>query len=237
MPYVPSMKTDGKSTDRIVIDAALAPLVKGVAAEITNNFSLRKIYRRVFVETACHLRKMLMRKKLNRNKDDTELMWDLAQGILMTGAKYGYEGAYLGEFNYAFTRFIQLVPQEKVKRGDWQEKDELRYWLYAETVTALRQAANCTENLDIGVDGVFLDIKDEYKRRVNVAYEAAQILKSGDCYDTPYYTRLVEVVSTFGTPIGHLEIMLKRQKTLLEPYETVLHPDLLNYEIVLRDKR
>ena len=38
---------------------------------------------------------------------------------------------------------------------------------------------------------MFEDIKDEYKRRVNSAYEAAQILKSGDCYDyVPFRTQL-----------------------------------------------
>ncbi len=45
MPYVPSEKTDGKSDDRIVIDTALNPLVESVAEEITNNFSLQKIYK------------------------------------------------------------------------------------------------------------------------------------------------------------------------------------------------
>lgn len=151
----------------------------------------------------------------------------LAQTIYDVGAKYDYEGAYLGEFNYAFTRFIQRVPQLKVQSGAWAQ--ELRYWLYASTVSALAYASRHTEDLDIGVDGVFIDIKDEYKRRVNTAYEAEQILKSGDCYDTPYYTRLVEVVDENGTLVGYQEIMLKRS-------ESTLGQDLLNGRIVLKSK-
>lgn len=226
MPYVPSKKTDGQSTDREVIDAVLEPLVKSVAAEITNNFSLRPIYERIFTRTAFYLRDMFKSPGL-ANSGQTGLIWNLARAIYKTGAKYGYEGAYLGEFNYAFTRFIQLVPQEKVRRGDW--KDELRYWLYAETVTALRHAENETENLDIGVDGVFQDIKDEYKWRVNRSYETAQILKSGDCYDTPHYNKPLALVYESGEVAGYIYIDVKRSK------ET-LNLDLFNYQIVLKKK-
>ena len=226
MPYVPSKKTDGKSTDREVIDAALAPLVSSVAAEITNNFSLRPIYERVFMETASSLWDIL-ENPVPTEDDENELTWNLAKAIYETGAKYGYEGAYLGEFNYAFTRFIQLVPQEKVMRGDW--KDELRYWLYAETVTALKHAEDHTKNLDIGVDGVFRDIKDEYKWEVNRSYEIAQILKSGHCYFTPYYNRVVEVVDEEGKHVGYIEVMLKRS-------EATLNIDELPLQLVLKKK-
>ncbi|MDO8676192.1 MAG: hypothetical protein Q7K16_00835 [Candidatus Azambacteria bacterium] len=223
MPYVPSKKTDGKSTDREVIDAALEPLVQSVVAEITNNFSLRPIYERVFVQTTCILRDMLKSSSVISEG----LIWNLAKSIYETGAKYGYEGAYLGEFNYAFTRFIQRVPQVKVERGDW--KDELRYWLYAETVTALKHAEDRTEFLNIGVDGVFRDIKDEYKWRVNRSYETAQILKSGDCYDTPFYNKPVEVVDESGALIGHVYIDIKRS-------EATLNIDQLDGQLVLRKK-
>ncbi|OGD30900.1 hypothetical protein A2833_03135 [Candidatus Azambacteria bacterium RIFCSPHIGHO2_01_FULL_44_55] len=223
MPYVPSKKTDGKSTDREVIDAALEPLAQSVAEDITNNFSLRPIYEQTFIRVAYDLRDILKSPSVVGNG----LTWDLAKAIYETGAKYGYEGVYLGEFNYAFTRFIQRVPQIKVKRGDW--KDELRYWLYAETVTALCHAEKETEHLEIGVDGVFRDIKDEYKRRMNTAYEAAQIVKSGDCYDGPYYTRLVEVVDEEGRLIGHMEVMLKRS-------QDTLHKDVLDRQLVLKSK-
>jgi len=221
MPYVPSEKTVPPAEDRKVIDAALAPLVQSVAAEITNNFSLRKIYERVFIRVASDLRYLL--QKLPVISDD--LKYNLAKAIYETGAKYGYEGAYLGEFNYAFTRFIQMVPQEKVRRGDW--KDELRYWLYAETVTALKHTEDQTEYLDIGVDGVFRDIKDEYKWEVNRSYEIAQILKSGHCYFTPYYNRVVEVVDEDGNHVGHIEVMLKRS-------EATLNVDALPFQLVLK---
>lgn len=226
MPYVPSKKTDGKSTDREVIDAALESLVQNVAAEITNNFSLRKIYERVFIEIASHLKNILECPGLIKS-GYTGPTWNLARAIYETGDKYGYEGAYLGEFNYAFTMFIQLVPKAKVERGDW--KDELRYWLYAETVTALRHAENQTEHLDIGVDGVFRDIKDEYKWEVNRAYEIPQAIKSGHCYFTPYYNRVVEVVDETGKHIGHIEVMLKRS-------DDTLSKDMLDFQLVLRKK-
>lgn len=223
MPYVPSKKTDGKSTNRKVIDAALMPLVQSVAAEITNNFSLRKIYERVFIQTATNLQDMLK----STNLIGQGLTWDLAKAIYVTGAKYRYEGAYLGEFNYAFTMFIQLVPKAKVERGDW--KDELCYWLYAETVTALRHAENQTEHLNIGVDGVFRDIKDEYKWEVNRSYEIAQILKSGHCYFTPYYNRVVEVIDEGSNHVGHMEVMLKRS-------DDTLSKDILDFQLVLKKK-
>lgn len=226
MPYIPSKKTDGKSTDREVIDAALAPLVQSVAAEIKNNFSLRKIYERIFIEIASHLKNILECPGLIKS-GYTGPTWNLARAIYETGAKYGYEGAYLGEFNYAFTRFIQLVPKVKVERGDW--KDELRYWLYAETVSALIYASRHTESLDIGADGVFVDIKDEYKWRVNRSYETAQIKKSGDCYDTPWYNKPAEAVDEDGNHIGHVYVDLQRS-------EKTLNIDLLDYQFVLKKK-
>lgn len=225
MPYVPSKKTDGKSTDREIIDLAIEELAVKIASMIEKNSDLRTVYQNLFVRVAGDLRDMLRNPNMVGSNGDLE--WNLARAIYETGAKYGYEGAYLGEFNYAFTRFIQRVPQLKVAKGDW--KDELRYWLYADTVAALIYAANHTENFDIGVNGVYVDIKDEYKRRMNTAYEAAQIVKSGDCYDGPYYTRLVEVVDESGTLIGHQEVMLKRSP------ET-LHQDVLDYQLVLRKK-
>lgn len=229
MPYVPSKKTDGKSTDREIIDAALAPLVESVAAEITNNFSLRPIYERIFVQTATALRYLnnLTCEEIQNAFAFEPAAITFAKAIYDTGAKYGYEGAYLGEFNYALTRFIQMVPQAKVARGDW--KDELRYWLYAETVTALKHAEDQTEGLGIGVDGVFRDIKDEYKWEVNRSYEIAQIIKSGHCYTTPYYNRVVEVVDEAGSHIGHIEVMLKRS-------EATLNIDELPLQLVLKKK-
>ena len=209
MPYVPSKKTDEKSTDREVLDAALETLAHKVADQITDNLSVLKVYRRVFITVARALHNLLLGKKIGNGPEA-----GLAEAIYKTGAVYDYEGAYLGEFNYAFTRFIQRVPGIMVEKGQWSQ--ELRYWLYARTVSALIYASRHTEDLDTGVDGVFEDIKDEYKRRVNTAYEAEQILKSGDCYDTPYYTKLVAVVDKNGKLIGYQEIMLKRDASTLD---------------------
>ena len=140
---------------------------------------------------------------------------ELAETIFEVAKGYNYEGAFLGELNYAITRLIQRVPQIKVSLGQYEAKSEIRYWLYAVTVEALIFASDQFKSSGIGISGVFEDIKDEYKRRVNVAYEAAQIIKSGDCYDTPYYTRLVNVRDEAGEIIGHQEIMLKRSEATL----------------------
>ena len=222
MPYVPSKKTDGKSTDREVLDLAVESLAEEAVGNITNNLSLVEVYKHVFIVVAQELHSIMRGKKTDSGSEGT-----LAKAIHEVGDKYGYEGAYLGELNYAFTRFIQRVPQIKVKNNVWTQ--EIRYWLYATTVEALIYASHETRTLGIGVSGVFEDIKDEYKRRVNVSYEAEQILKSGDCYDTPYYTRLVEVVDENGTHVGHQEIMLKRSND-------TINKDLLDGKIVLKTK-
>jgi hypothetical protein len=120
-------------------------------------------------------------------------------------------GAWLGRFNYALTRFIQVVPEKMVQQGVW--KEEFRYWVYAQTVGALSRSA-----MDIhtfggddwptdGLVGVMVDVKDEYKRRVNAAYEAFQIRKAGDCYNTRYRTELSEVKDVSGKVIGYAEVM------------------------------
>src|SRR5437762_14257379 len=87
---------------------------------------------------------------------------NLAEEIAIVSKKYKYDGAFLGELNYSLTRLIQHLPRSLMTHCGF--KDEIRYWLYA------------------GIVGVLVDVKDEYKRRVNTAYEAAQIEKSGDCY-------------------------------------------------------
>jgi len=233
MPYVPSKKTDGKSTDRERLDAIVNILANESAEKITTNLSLIKIYDLVFRQITEGLRCIVNRENCMRGEESFEYSKLFAcckltaSSIYDVGKKYDYEGAYLGELNYAMTRFIQRVPQIMVERGIW--KDELRYWVYAATVEALTCTAYYTRTLGIGVSGVFEDIKDEYKRRVNPAYEAAQIIKSGDCYDTPYYTRLVEVVDEDGNLVGHQEVMLKRS-------EATLKQDLLDGCFVLTRK-
>ena len=127
-------------------------------------------------------------------EDDRSIMdpaiMALAKAIADTAARHGYEGAFAGELNYSLTRLLQEIPRQLVKNGSI--KEEIRYWIQPTMY------------------GVLLDVALEHKRRVNVAYEAEQIVKSGDCYDAPFYTRLVEVVDSTGKVIGHQEIMLKR---------------------------
>lgn len=119
----------------------------------------------------------------------------LSRAIAQVSARHGYEGAFAGELNYALTRLLQQIPRELIAAN--QIKEELRYWMQPLMY------------------GVLLDVALEHKRRVNVAYEAAQIVKSGDCYDTPYYTRLVEIVDKLGNHVGYQEVMLKRSNETL----------------------
>ncbi len=139
----------------------------------------------------------------------------VARAVMDVAAGYGQKGGWLGELNYAVTTLIQAVPFKLYRRGTWPEA--LRYWLHAETVGALTRAA-CDLHERTGNDwvanglaGVFEDVKDELKRRVNTAYEAAQIRKSGDCYEmVPYRTQLVPL--TAGEVEGFIEVMLPRQE-------------------------
>lgn len=210
MPYVPSKKTDGKSTDREILDAVVERLANTAADRIGRNLSLISVYRDIFKKAAYALSQLVNSENM---PSESIPEFDLARAIYRIGEKYGYEGAYLGELNYAVTRFIQRVPGIMVERKRWEQ--ELRYWLYAATVEALTHTAYNATKYQAGIGGVFEDIKDEYKRRVNTAYEAEQIVKSGDCYDAPYYTRLVKVFDNAGKFVGHMEVMLKRDESTL----------------------
>lgn len=229
MPYIPSRKTNGKSTDREVLDAAVNVLAEELASKVTNNLHLIKVYESIFYNISWALQRLFIGKQ-DMASGTTRFITCcnvVALHIYEIGKRYDYEGAFLGELNYAVTRLIQRVPQIMVEKGVW--KDELRYWLYAATVEALTYTAYRAGDSGMGISGVFEDIKDEYKRRVNVSYEAWQILKSGDCYDTPYYTRLVKVVDEDGNLIGYQEVMLKRS-------EATLRQDVLEGQLVLRKR-
>lgn len=221
MPYVPSEKTknpsgivvDGKAQDRVLIDKAVKVLSEVIAEQIIDNNDIAKELFLSFKDIGDKLlafKKGIMFegsyicKKIFLRKNLVLTIWNV-------GLAYKYEGAFLGELNYAITRLIQEVPKRLVEQG--KQKGELRYFIYALTVEALVRAANYFNNKEemIGIGGVFIDIKDEYKRRVNPAYEAAQIVKSGDCYDTPYLTKLIEIVDQHGNVIGHQEVMIKRE--------------------------
>ncbi len=119
---------------------------------------------------------------------------EMADKISEISAKYKYDGAFAGELNYTLTRLLQHIPRSLMTAGVL--KEEIRYWIQPLMY------------------GVLTDVAWEHKRRVNTAYEAAQIVKSGDCYDTPYYTKLIEVVLKDGS-VGHQEVMLKRTDATL----------------------
>ena len=154
-------------------------------------------YRRAFLEIAGYIAAL----EQKRGRSPASKAQQLAATIVDVARGYGVKGGWTGELNYAITMLIQLVPYEMQRRKAWEES--LRYWIYAETVGALTRTAydlharTGDDYIGNGLAGVFEDIKDEYKRRVNSAYEAAQILKSGDCYDyVPFRTQLVAATST-----------------------------------------
>lgn len=143
-------------------------------------------------------------------EDDREILDGpvkiLAKAIAEVSRRHNYDGAFAGEMNYALTRLLQELPRQLMATG--QFKEEMRYW---------------TQPL---MYGVLMDVALEHKLRVNQSYEAAQIVKSGDCYDTPYYTRLVEVVDENGKHVGYQHVMLKRSEETLDvdvlPQKTVV---------------
>ena len=242
MPYAPSEKSPVPAKDRAILD----PLVENLALEVSahkmdGSRSLIKIYKEVFLGLADQLHYLFLGIRsdfhysaelfLKKKENKLTVLDPLAEAIYGLEKTYGYEGACLGELNYPMTRFIQRVPQLKVKRGEWKDDNELRYWVYASTVEALAYAhIRTTLDMELGIGGVFEDVKDEYKWRVNRAYEIFQILKSGDCYDTPYYSRIIELVDEDGGHVGYQDVMMQRS-------ESTLHLDLLNFQIVVRKKK
>lgn len=230
-PYVPSLKTDGKSEDRLLIDAKVEPLAEVLASGIVANFDALRAYQQSFYFICQGLHDLYLKEEV-LSTDGTplaEASLNLARTIWEVGEKYGYQGAFLGELNYALTRLIQRVPQIMVSTGKWAAKDEIRYWLYAVTVEALVLISATFLPRALGIGGVLEDVKDEYKRRVNPSYEAAQIVKSGDCYDTPYYNRLVRIVDESGKEVGKILVDVVRSP------ET-LGKDVLDGELVLHTK-
>jgi len=203
MPYVPSKKTPGhmnkyNEDDRVIIDEEVHKVAFELA-ECLEGANLDEVYAAFFAGFDFDLGRLSKERK-------ADYAGPLAKAVFDVAKKYNYDGAFLGEANYAITRLIQEVPQAAVKLGKW--KEELRYWVYAKTVEALIIASK--EAYTSGMKGVFEDIKDEYKRRVNPSYETEQILKSGDCYDTPYYNKVVELKKKSGETVGHILVDMKR---------------------------
>ena len=204
MPYIPPQ-------NRPSIDQSVQALAQRIAAKLEKedlSASISELYRDSFMKIA---RFIVVLEKENAEASPVDEEQTVAKSIVLAARMYEQQGGFLGELNYALTRFIQFVPYNMYKKGVW--KEALRYWLYAETVGALvRSSCEMHEAFDNdwisnGIAGVFEDVKDEYKRRVNTAYEALQIRKSGDCYDkSPFRTQLVEFEAS-GTK-GWIEVML-----------------------------
>jgi hypothetical protein len=203
MPYIPPQNRPAIDAAVDVVAEALADRVQ--AEEITAGISV--LYRDTLNTVADSIAAIESGKPPVAGEAGA-----LAACIVETAKVYEQQGAWAGELNYAVTMLIQAVPYKLYKRGVWSEC--LRYWLYAQTVGALTRTAYDVHErfgngyVGNGLAGVFEDIKDEMKRRVNSAYEAAQITKSGDCYNMmPYHTELVPFEK--DGVAGYIEIMLK----------------------------
>ncbi len=206
MPYIPQ-------EDRPLLDAKVNELVDFIVSELIRvhgTGEIAALYEKSFLEIYDVLYDREVEKAVKLDSKGKLLgneMFEIAKSR-------DHRPSWLGEMNYSITRLIQLVPRKMVERGAW--KEEFRYWLFAQTVGALERAALEINKKKVddkltyilnGMVGALFDIKDEYKRRANAAYEAVQIRKAGDCYDGPYHTELVDVKDQHGNVIGWQEIM------------------------------
>jgi hypothetical protein len=204
MPYI--ARDDRPPLDARV-DALAQELASKLSRELNKDTEISMCYRESFLGIANALEKLEYGKK----QDSRGKAEELAQEIFSGAQKYGYRGAWVGALDYSLTRLIQVVPAKMVKNGTWTEA--FRFWVYALTAGALERAAMTVHSrgrddwVADAIVGVLCDVKDEYKRRVNIAYEAIQIKKSGDCYDARYRTEVVEVKDDAGSVAGYEEIM------------------------------
>lgn len=179
MPYI-------SPDDRKLLDPYIEKLCDKIVKEIGNSPKLMsEVYYRNFLELATDLISLSLGNDIVNNP-----IADLAREIFEVS-----NGEWFGHFDYTITMIIQKVPNRLY--SDKLIEREMRYWIYAETVGAIvRVALQIDKEYDRNwvansVIGVLFDIKDEYKRRVNSAYEAVQIEKSGDAYTiVPYRTEL-----------------------------------------------
>jgi hypothetical protein len=203
MPYI---SADERPAIDQRVEALAEEVSRALAREENKDTEISVHYREAFVAVA----RAVLELERGRKAGAPGRTRSLAVEIF--GGGEGRErGAWLGRLNYALTQLIQLVPEKMVERGVW--KEAFRYWVYAQTVGALARSAmdiHATEGEGWpadGVVGVLTDVKDEYKRRANSAYETFQIIKSGDCYRTRYRTDLSEVKDASGRVIGYSEVM------------------------------
>lgn len=207
MPYIPA-------ANRPAIDVRVDAVAEAIAdAMIAQNHTaeLSTHYRRAFLEIA----DFIAATEAGSAVQPKSKAQELAATVLEVARSYNQIGAWAGELNYAITMLIQMVPYKMYQKKAWAEP--LRYWIHSQTVGALTRTAydlhtrTSDDYVGNGLTGVFEDIKDELKRRVNTAYEAAQINKSGDCFDwVPFRTQLVPF--TAGGAEGFIEVMLPHRK-------------------------
>ncbi|MGQ9687489.1 MAG: DUF6899 family protein [Desulfobaccales bacterium] len=82
------------------------------------------------------------------------LIDELAARLVAQAEAAGYEGAFTGLLNYAYTRLALAVVRRRFGR--------LRYWLIA------------------ALSGVFQNLSQEFYRRLAAPYEDRQMAQSGD---------------------------------------------------------
>ena len=204
MPYIPP---ENRPAIKAAIDSLATEIADALGRE-RKTAELSELYRNAFGRIADAVDALERGDSIGTSSPDR-----LARAIVEAAKAYNTKGGWLGELNYALTMLIQEVPRKMKASGAWDES--LRYWIYAETVGALVRTSyeihsrHANTWIGNGLAGVLVDVKDEYKRRVNTAYEAAQILKSGDCYDdAPFRTRLVAF--EHDGVRGYIEIMLPK---------------------------
>ena len=217
MPYV-------AKKDREILDNFIDKLSEYIISELTKGKKTAEIsivYRHTIkkmANTILELEKtpLEQRKAMYDSKNDpAEIM---GAKIVQVADSYGYKADFDGELNYSITRLIQTVPKKMAEKGEW--KEPFRYWVYAQTVGALTRSALDINRMETdpknewiidGIVGTLFDIKDEYKRRVNTAYEAVQIERNGDCYDTPYRTELKKVDGGYQEVMKDYRDMLSKK--------------------------
>ena len=198
MPYI-------NEKNRPKIDDEIDKVAEHIANRLDNNIlDLAGLYRDHFIDIGNFLNAKVNKRDYYyyRENNNNNNIFNLSSEIWETNKINNY--AFLGTLNYAITRLIQIVPKKLVLMK--KIKSEFKYFIYALTVDALVSVSGI--GLHYGISGVFEDVKDEYKRRVNTSYEAEQIVKSGDCYDAPWFTKLIEIYKD-GEFVGYQEIMTK----------------------------
>lgn len=204
MPYI-------VAGDRPPLDEKVEALAEELASKLSSRMNGDTEISSCYKDAILAISKTLYRLESGRGEIARSRAEVLAHEIFTVAKKYGYRGGWLGTLNYSLTRLIQVLPAKMKQRKTW--KEELRYWIHAQTVGALESSAMAIHSkgkddwITDGLVGVLIDVKDEYKRRVNSAYEAVQITQSGDCYTTPYRTELVEVKDEEGKVTGYQEVM------------------------------